>query len=299
MKNDRLFAITYTLLHKKTVTASSLSKDFGVSIRTIYRDIETLSANGIPIYCTQGKGGGISIMGHYSIDKALLSDAEQNEILMALQGASVTGHLNLKPSISKLSGIFQKEVDDWIEIDFTGWSQTNSTRSDFETIKRAIQESFLLSFSYYNNKGKESTRNVQPYKLIYKGTQWYLYAYCMDKCDYRYFKLNRLKNLSLTQEKFKKHTDIMPSLYYKEDTKEQIHLTLKIQKEMAFRVYDEFGEATITDNMDHFIVNAKMPLNNWLIQYLLGYGASLEILEPKSLREAYKSELNQVLNKYL
>lgn len=167
MKNDRLFAITYTLLHKKKVTADSLSKDLGVSIRTIYRDIETLSANGIPIYCTQGKGGGISIMGHYTIDKALLSDTEQNEILMALQGVTVTGHLNLKPSISKLSGIFQKEVDDWIEIDFTGWSQTNSTRSDFETIKSAIQESLLLSFSYFNNKGKESKRNVQPLSLIH------------------------------------------------------------------------------------------------------------------------------------
>ncbi len=299
MKNDRLFAITYTLLHKKTVTASSLSKDLNVSIRTIYRDIETLSANGIPIYCTQGKGGGISIMPHYSIDKALLSDSEQNEILMALQGVSVTGQLNLKPSILKLSGIFQKEASDWIEIDFTGWSQTNSTRSDFETIKNAIQESLLLSFSYYNSKGQESTRNVQPYKLIYKGTQWYLYAFCMDQCDYRYFKLNRLKHLHLTQEKFQKHTDIMPPFYYKENATEVIKLTLKIQKEMAFRVYDEFGEATITDHMDHFIVNAQMPLNNWLMQYLLGYGKSLEILEPKSLREAYKSELKQVLNKYL
>lgn len=299
MKNDRLFAITYTLLHKKKVTADSLSKDLGVSIRTIYRDIETLSANGIPIYCTQGKGGGISIMGHYTIDKALLSDTEQNEILMALQGVTVTGHLNLKPSISKLSGIFQKEVDDWIEIDFTGWSQTNSTRSDFETIKSAIQESLLLSFSYFNNKGKESKRNVQPYKLIYKGTQWYLYAFCMDKCDYRYFKLNRVKNLNLTQEKFEKHTNILPPLYYKEDIKEMIHLTLKIKKDMAFRVYDEFEQAAITDNKDHFIVSAQVPLSKWLIHYLLGYGMSLEILEPKSLKETYTIELNQLLKKYL
>lgn len=71
MQINRLFEIIYILLDKKTVTANELAKKFEVSSRTIYRDIEILSGAGIPIYTTKGKGGGISILDNFILDKWL------------------------------------------------------------------------------------------------------------------------------------------------------------------------------------------------------------------------------------
>ncbi len=68
MQINRLFEIVYILLHKKSVTAKELAERFEVSVRTIYRDIDTLSSAGIPIYASQGKGGGISLMDEYVLD---------------------------------------------------------------------------------------------------------------------------------------------------------------------------------------------------------------------------------------
>jgi len=85
MQINRLFEIVYILLERKTVTAKELASKFEVSTRTIYRDIEILSAAKIPVYANKGKGGGISLLDDYVLDKSILSEEEQNQILFALQ----------------------------------------------------------------------------------------------------------------------------------------------------------------------------------------------------------------------
>ena len=76
MKISRLFQIVYILLEKKSITANELAEKFEVSVRTIYRDIETLTESGIPIYTTQGKGGGITLMDQFILNKSLLLEKE-------------------------------------------------------------------------------------------------------------------------------------------------------------------------------------------------------------------------------
>ena len=71
MQINRLFEMVYLLLHKESVTAGELAKYFEVSPRTIYRDVELLSSAGIPIYMTKGKGGGISLLPDFVLNKAI------------------------------------------------------------------------------------------------------------------------------------------------------------------------------------------------------------------------------------
>jgi len=300
MKNDRLFAITYTLINKKSVTAPELANQFGVSVRTIYRDIDTLSANGIPVYCVQGKGGGISILDHYSIDKTILSDTEQNEVLMALQSIHATGQVNVENSISKLASLFHKNVDNWIEIDFSDWSQNDANKETFTLIRDSIANSTALSISYFSNKGVETKRIVEPYKLIYKAMQWYLYAFCRTRGDYRFFKLSRITNLTPLTDTFVKSAVKTSSYTYNtSETSELIDLVLQIDKSMAFRVYDEFKNAKITLENDKFLIHANVPKNEWLDNYLLGFGTSLEIIAPKNFREYFGNLIKNISNKYL
>ncbi len=96
MKISRLFEIVYILISKKNVTSEELAKHFEVSVRTIYRDINTLCEAGIPIYSKQGKNGGISIVESYILDKTLLSNKEQNEIFNHYQELFLIPYLSSK-----------------------------------------------------------------------------------------------------------------------------------------------------------------------------------------------------------
>ena len=85
MSVSRLFEIVYLLLEKKQITARALAERFEVSVRTIYRDVDALSAAGIPIYASQGRGGGISLTDRFVLDRAALSPEEQARVLTALK----------------------------------------------------------------------------------------------------------------------------------------------------------------------------------------------------------------------
>ena len=119
MKDNRYFQMVYLLLQKGHMTAPELAEHFEVSVRTIYRDIDILSLAGIPVYATQGKGGGIFIQENFVLNKSLLSEEEQKQILMALQGIRIIEEGDTSALLSKLSSVFQKQNTDWFEFDFS------------------------------------------------------------------------------------------------------------------------------------------------------------------------------------
>ena len=92
MQINRLFEMVHILLNKKNVTAKELAEHFEVSIRTVYRDIETLTFAGIPVYSSRGKNGGIRLLENYVLNKTLISQDEQNEILYALQSLKAASY---------------------------------------------------------------------------------------------------------------------------------------------------------------------------------------------------------------
>ena len=93
MHESRLFKILYYLLDKGRATAPELAARFEVSARTIYRDIDALSGAGIPVYTEAGRGGGICLMNHFVLDRAMFTEAEKQDILSALQSVAVIGNM--------------------------------------------------------------------------------------------------------------------------------------------------------------------------------------------------------------
>lgn len=298
MKIDRLFKITFILIEKKSVTAQELAKEFGISVRTIYRDIDILSTCGIPVYTEKGRNGGIYIMEQYLLNKTLLTDDEQAQIVMSLQSIKATGQKDVSTALSKLKGIFQKNFDDWIEIDFSSWSNSDSDKKMFSTIREGILHSTSISFTYYNGKGEKSERIVEPYKLIFKGQSWYLFAYCKDKKDFRFFKLSRMENLNVNSFRFvKQKTDAFLNSY-DGNHGDNIKLKLKIDNKMAFRVLDEFKDNIIETGNDGYIVESDIQNSKWLLSYLLSFGDAVEILEPEKIRKEYIDYISSIAKKY-
>lgn len=91
MKNSRLFQLLYLLMEHGEMTAGQLAERMEVSRRTIYRDLDALSAAGIPVYTQQGNGGGIHLMDQFLLNRSLLGDEEQEQILTALQSLDAVG----------------------------------------------------------------------------------------------------------------------------------------------------------------------------------------------------------------
>lgn len=298
MQINRLFEIVYILLDKKTTTAKKLSEHFEVSTRTIYRDIEILSGAGIPVFMSKGKGGGISLIDKFVLNKSVLSENEQNDILSALQSLNIINYPDIDNILSKLSSFFNKSIKNWIEVDFSDWS---GHEEKFNIIKNAIFDKKIICFDYFSTNGEKTKRKVEPFQLWFKEKNWYLKAFCREKQSLRVFKLTRITMLQITEETFdrvlldnNKHNEI--DIF----NKNIVTLKLNIDSSQSYRVYDEFEEEQIIKNANgSFDVEVSYPENEWVYSYILSFGYFTEVIEPIHIREIIKNRLKKTLNKYL
>ncbi len=287
MQINRLFEIIYLLLNKKFMTANELAEHFEVSVRTIYRDIDTLSLAGIPIYALQGKGGGISLLEHYVLDKSVLSEREQNEILYALQSLNVTQVPEADKVLAKLSSLFKKSRTNWIEVDFSPWGSDDKGFSQFTLIKDAILSHKIIEFNYFGSSGEKTARRVEPMKLIFKTNAWYLQAFCLTRNALRMFKIVRVADVQITEDPFTQMTpEPLPDGGQEQETQKWIELCFNISADGAYRVYDEFKEKEITKNTDgSFTIMTTLPESDWLIRYILSFGSEAEVKSPQRIRD--------------
>lgn len=284
MKINRLFEIVYMLLAKKEVTAQILAEHFNVSTRTIYRDIDTLSLAGIPIYTSQGRHGGISLLNEYVLDKMLLSDTEKDHILLSLQTMATTNASDPNLLI-KLTHLFKKKENNWLEIDFSNWGMPyEGHQQKFDNIKAAILTKYIITFDYHNTQGNTTYRHVEPFQLYFKSMTWYLKGFCLLKKGDRFFKLTRMSNVVITEHPIT-HTFDEKAFTIKQKTNVLIKLTLCFSSKIAFRVYDEFEPKNIhRDDKNQLIVTTLLPNEFWLENYLLSFGSDLEIIDPIEMR---------------
>ena len=295
MQINRLFEIIYILLDKKTVTANELAKKFEVSSRTIYRDVEILSGAGIPIYTTKGKGGGISILDNFILDKSVISKEEQSAIITALTAMSVLPNVEKTGIADKMSLLFKSNDSSWIDVDFSDWNVEQ--KNFFNKIRDSIIERFALKLKYIKSNGEISERIAEPLKLYFKSKSWYVYGFCMLRKDYRLFKLTRIEHLKITEEHFTP-PDTIPSVNTSIKQENLITVTLKFDKEMAFRIYDEFPRDSIIEQNDFLFVTTLLPSSNILYSYILSFGEYVEIIEPQEIRKNIQSQLKKIQEKY-
>lgn len=297
MQINRLFEIVYLLLEKNCITAKELSEHFGVSVRTIYRDIDILSTANIPIYTNKGKGGGISLLENFVLDKSILSEEEQNQILFALQSLEKLNVNNEKKALEKMSMLFNKGTKNWIEIDFSNWGTDSTQNEKFNKIKESIINSKVIEITYFNSYGEENKRQIEPLQIWFKDKSWYIKAFCRLKQDYRIFKITRIRDVKVLDEHFKKE---LPIEKEKKQNFKVISLKLEISKEMAYRVYDEFEKENISKNENgDFIITIDYPENEWVYGYILSFGEYAKILSPKYAKDIVKKRLDKTIKNYL
>jgi len=297
MQIHRMLEIVYLLLSGKALTAGALAERFEVSARTIYRDVEALSAAGIPVYMSKGRGGGIALTPGFALGKALLTEGERADVLASLKALGGVAPGEADGALKKLGALFGSAGADWIEVDFSSWSDPNGVAEAFSLLKSAVLERRVVAFEYSSGRGETARRTVEPLKLCFKGQAWYLYGYCRDRQDTRLFKLSRMKRLARTEQAFQR--DCPPRALEGNPLPqgEMVEVTLLLPREMAFRVYDEFERFELQEG-GAFLVRASLPRGEGLFQYILSFGEFCEVLKPPEVRREIAERLKKTLARY-
>lgn len=295
MKTERLLGIVMVLLQQDKVTAPQLAERFEVSRRTINRDIEDICKAGIPLVTEQGRGGGISILDSYKVDKALFTREEMQAVLTGLKGIdSVSKVSYFAGMLEKLSGKENRIIaDNTVVIDLASHYQEPLTQKITE-IRQAILGRRMISFCYYSERG-ESNRCMEPYQLIFKWSSWYVFGYCSDRNAYRLFKLNRIGDLHTLDNEFSPREipkeELNPDKYFYSDT---IHLKAVFAESEKYRLIEEYGIDCYTPYKN------KGLLFEWdfvsyknMQQWIFSFGDKVTVLEPEEL---VKERVEQAVN---
>ena len=150
MSAGRQFQMVYLLLEKGRMTAGELAERLEVSPRTVLRDVDALSAAGVPVYTTQGAGGGVALLDGFVLDRAAFSEEEQRQLLTALQ--SLPGPEG-EQALTKLSALFRRGQEDWLQVNLSRWGSAEADNEKFRFLKRAVLERQTLCFDYAGSYG--------------------------------------------------------------------------------------------------------------------------------------------------
>jgi len=309
MKLDRLVSIIVLLLRKEKVQAKELAQLFEVSVRTIYRDIEAINLAGIPIVTYQGSNGGISIAEGYRLDKSVLTEDEMSAVVSALKGISATiPDTRYDIIMEKIRNLIPEKQLDNIDskikqliIDFFPWGSTKSLRESVSVIKKAIEHHNLIQFNYIDFSSNKTFRIVEPYSLILKGQNWYLHAWCQIRQDFRLFKLSRMRELTILEQKFepRETKDSLPNF----DTEwkysgRTVNLQLLFEKEVENIAFEFFGDNLEKQSDGKLLLKAEMPDGYWLYGFILSFGTGVEVISPPYLRQVIADLSKQIYKKY-
>ena len=300
MKIDRLIGILSILLQEEKTTAPELAERFEVSRRTINRDIEDLCKAGIPIKTAQGTGGGISIMDGYCIDRTILTSKDMQMILAGLRGLdSVSGkryYGQLMEKIQTGSSEFISGRDSML-IDLSSWYK-GSLAPKIEVIQNAIENRHIIQFMYYAPSG-ESNRRVEPYYLVFRWSSWYVWGWCLERKDYRLFKLNRMDCVVETDRGFLRRDVPMPDLSNEKIFPGGIKVKALFTPNMKWRLVEEFGPNCFTETDDgRLLFSADYTDMENLVTWLMTFGAKVEVLEPEEVRDIIRRNAEEILKIY-
>jgi len=211
---SRLTAILTHLQTKKILTSTTLAEKFGVSVRTIYRDIKALEQAGVPIFAEEGKG--YSLMEGYRIPPVMFTENEANALITAEQLVLKNRDSSLikeyTGAINKIKAVLlysTKEKANLLSnrIAVSPAIPDTNTSNSLILIQNALTDFKVLKVTYRSeHKAEKTKRNIEPFALYYNlQKSWTLIAYCRLRKDYRMFRLDRIVQIEPLDLSFTPH----------------------------------------------------------------------------------------------
>ena len=298
MKINRLIGIITTLQQKKIVTAPYLAEKFEVSRRTINRDIEDICKAGIPIVTTQGANGGISIMEGFSLDTTVFTEQELTAIFTGLKSLdSVSRSASAEKLAQKIGGSKAIKLSDHMEIDLSSFYK-DDLASKIEQIKLAIRETRCIAFHYCYNKG-EADKLIEPYLIVFKWSDWYVFGFCKERQDFRMYKLRRLWNLTVTDDLFNMREIPEEKKQFGSHMTDDYIIPAVYDSSVKYRLVEEYGHTCFTEQEDGKLYTEwGFTTHKDAVEWFLSFGNKVKVLAPPEMIELMKSTLDSIKNLY-
>jgi len=287
------------LLQNDRVTAPELADKFEVNRRTIGRDIDTLCQAGIPIVTHQGIGGGISIVEGFKLDKSVLTADELSGIIAALKGiGSVLVKSNVERTLDKLHANTDTVVSmrEPVIIDLASHYKGQLTEK-IELIKLAVLEARLIKFDYFYHKGN-SHRCIEPYFVVFQRASWYVFGFCLERQDWRLFKLLRLWNLSLCGEVYMPREIPVERRDYSAGFPDNKKLVAVFEPSEKYKLIESYGLNCYTETKAGLRLEIGFTNHDYILNWLLGFGGKVKVLEPKDVADNIKDAAENILSSY-
>lgn len=304
MRLDRLFAITMMLLNRKRISATDLAARFEVSLRTIYRDMETINRAGIPVVSFSGSDGGYEIMQSYRLDRQYLSLEDLYSIYSALRGMqSATGDTGIAELLDRVGALISDKLH---ALDTSGmlvdFAPASGSKEHLRTLHLAIKECRLVQLEYMDIHGSETQRMVEPMGLYLKSGAWYLWGYCRVRSALRVFRLSRMNRVRIMSETFSRRGLSIADVdadRTRSGSPPYIRVRLRFQAAVKTRVRDEFLPDQLTSGPDGTILaDACYYTKESAIRHVMSYGTSITLLEPSELVDDLRRHIAEIAKNY-
>jgi len=298
MRLNRLIGILVVLLQKRKTTTKKLAELFEVSTRTILRDLNILAEAKIPIVTTRGNAGGISIMEGYKLNHDTLTQEEIHDIQIALKALDfVSDRSDYEVLLNKLA---PKSVvvspEDSIVIDLASYHK-DSLSEKISIIKQAIKENKTIVFDYYYNKG-ESKREIEPYQIEFYLKAWYVFGWCKQREDFRRFKLNRLWQLSMTENLFNKRVITENEISLNDYLSDKKTVEILFDNSVKYRIIEEYGLNSYQETEKGLLLNVDYDNEEYIIGWILSFGEKATVIGPERIRDTIVKIVNELVNNY-
>ena len=296
---DRIIAILIQLQSKRIVKAQELADRFEVSLRTIYRDIRTIEASGVPI--TSEVGIGYSIMEGYRLPPVMFTKEEAGSFVAAeklMQKFTDKGLGSyFESAMFKLKSVLKGDEKDWVAsiesqilIDPEQTLFNSHVPDALEIIFESIAEKKQVQLTYLAQDADSPTqRTIEPVGLFHEANFWYMLAYCHLRMDYRQFRMDRIQKILRSQNSFtKKHNSV--ERYLKNNVEESdVEVRIRVDKSIVNYIrsgrkfYGFISEEDLGDQVE--MVFKPRNIEDGFARWYMMFGDYAEIIEPPELKD--------------
>ena len=305
---DRVTAILIQLQSTKIVKAQDIADRFGISLRTVYRDIRTLEEAGVPLI---GEAGiGYSIMDGYRLPPVMFTMQEATAFLTAeklIEKITDTSTVeNYRSAMYKVRAVLRSSEKEFLETADQHIQvvrrQTLSIIPDnlIQTILKSIAEKKVLQMQYLAKYSEENTlRLVEPIGISFISNRWHLIAFCQLRQDYRDFRIDRINTLELTDKRYKNEHPTLQQ--YLEKIAEQQHLfkvVVQVEKDAAKYIEEPrlyYGFVSEREVGNEREMTFLVPSIEGFARWYMEYADSARIISPLELKERVKALTNAIL----
>ena len=308
---DRIIAILIQLQSKRIVKAQELADRFNVSLRTIYRDIRSLEASGVPI--SSEAGVGYSIMEGYRLPPVMFTREEAGSFVAAeklmekFTDTSLGSHH--KSAMYKVKSVLRGKEKDWIStleaqvlIDPSQTPFDENIPNALEILFESIADKTQVFLKYHSlNSEKPSDRFIEPVGLFHENNFWYVLGYCHFRQDYRQFRTDRMLRISRTEKIFTLEHGMLDDHLNKQPEREKTKITISVDKSIARYISagrKQYGFVSEEIKKDKVLMTfMTSDLVHGFPRWYLMFGDYAEIIEPQSLKQRVIEILKETQNR--